>query len=67
VLDLCGDLALLGMPLVGHVRVERGGHALHQQLVATILERPDTWVIDDPGRSPARSFDLTRLAGAARL
>ncbi|MBW2228824.1 MAG: UDP-3-O-acyl-N-acetylglucosamine deacetylase [Deltaproteobacteria bacterium] len=33
VLDLIGDLALLGMPLCGHVSVERGGHALHQRLV----------------------------------
>jgi UDP-3-O-[3-hydroxymyristoyl] N-acetylglucosamine deacetylase len=67
VLDLCGDLALLGMPLVGHVSVERGGHALHQQLVAAILERPDAWVVDDPDRSGARGIDLTRLANAARL
>jgi UDP-3-O-[3-hydroxymyristoyl] N-acetylglucosamine deacetylase len=34
VLDLLGDLALLGGRLQGHVRVERGGHALHQRLVA---------------------------------
>ena len=67
VLDLCGDLALLGMPLVGHVQVERGGHALHQQLVATILDRPDAWVVDDPDRGSARGIDLTRLANAARL
>jgi len=36
VLDLIGDLALLGMPLRGHVRVERGGHALHQKLVGAL-------------------------------
>ena len=36
VLDLVGDLALLGMPILGHVRVERGGHALHQRLVRAI-------------------------------
>ena len=59
-LDLLGDLALLGMPLVGHVVVERGGHALHQQLVAKILETPDAWSLegslhpvgDDPERIP---------------
>ena len=64
VLDLCGDLALLGMPIAGHVHVERGGHALHQQLVAAILERPETWVIDDPDRSLARGVSLARLAAA---
>ena len=36
VLDLLGDLALLGARLEGHVRVKRGGHALHQQLVAEL-------------------------------
>jgi UDP-3-O-[3-hydroxymyristoyl] N-acetylglucosamine deacetylase len=36
VLDLLGDLALLGVRIEGHVRVERGGHALHQKLVAKL-------------------------------
>ena len=31
-----GDLALLGVRIEGHVRVERGGHALHQKLVAKL-------------------------------
>jgi UDP-3-O-[3-hydroxymyristoyl] N-acetylglucosamine deacetylase len=35
-LDLIGDLALLGARVQGHVRVERGGHALHQRLVAAL-------------------------------
>jgi UDP-3-O-[3-hydroxymyristoyl] N-acetylglucosamine deacetylase len=35
-LDLVGDLALLGARVQGHVRVERGGHALHQRLVAAL-------------------------------
>ena len=47
VLDLLGDLALLGARLEGHVRVKRGGHALHQRLVselsgAVVAERADT-------------------------
>lgn len=45
-LDLVGDLALLGVPLLGHVDVERGGHALHQQLVERILATPEAWTID---------------------
>jgi UDP-3-O-[3-hydroxymyristoyl] N-acetylglucosamine deacetylase len=46
VLDLIGDLALLGMPLVAHVEVERGGHALHQQLVERILASPEAWTVE---------------------
>jgi UDP-3-O-[3-hydroxymyristoyl] N-acetylglucosamine deacetylase len=46
VLDLVGDLALLGVGLEAHVEVERGGHALHQKLVSEILSRPELvrWV-----------------------
>jgi hypothetical protein len=47
--------------------VERGGHALHQRLVARILERPDAWVIDDPERGLARGLGLARIASAARV
>ncbi|MBR0654855.1 UDP-3-O-acyl-N-acetylglucosamine deacetylase [Plastoroseomonas arctica] len=44
-LDLLGDLALLGMPLLGHVTAHRTGHALNLALVQTIMARPDAWVI----------------------
>ena len=37
VLDLLGDLALLGHPIQGHVTVERGGHGLHRALIEAIL------------------------------
>jgi UDP-3-O-[3-hydroxymyristoyl] N-acetylglucosamine deacetylase len=43
VLDLVGDLALLGMPVHGHVIVERGGHALHQRLVSELARRIPAW------------------------
>jgi UDP-3-O-[3-hydroxymyristoyl] N-acetylglucosamine deacetylase len=46
VLDLYGDLAVLGLPIEAHVRVERGGHALHQRLVRTLVETPDAWRIN---------------------
>lgn len=35
-LDLIGDLALLGRPLLGHVIAERAGHAMHVALVNRI-------------------------------
>jgi UDP-3-O-[3-hydroxymyristoyl] N-acetylglucosamine deacetylase len=65
VLDLFGDLALLGMPVQGHVKVERGGHALHQQLVAALLAEPDAWEVLDPDRA-GRGISFGRLAAAAR-
>ena len=43
ILDLIGDLALLGRPLVGHVVAERAGHALHAALVDKLLRHKDAW------------------------
>lgn len=38
VLDLLGDLALVGQPVVGHIVASRAGHALHAQLARAIRE-----------------------------
>lgn len=43
ILDLIGDLALLGHPLLGHIKVYKGSHALHTQFVKTVLAQPDHW------------------------
>lgn len=40
VLDLIGDLALLGLPLMGSVVAERAGHAIHAALVTKIMRDP---------------------------
>jgi UDP-3-O-[3-hydroxymyristoyl] N-acetylglucosamine deacetylase len=37
-LDLIGDLALLGRPLLGHVIAECAGHAMHAALVTRIMQ-----------------------------
>jgi UDP-3-O-[3-hydroxymyristoyl] N-acetylglucosamine deacetylase len=60
VLDLLGDLALLGMPIEGHLVVERGGHALHQRFVRALLEHPSHWTIES-------EVPLSRRAANARL
>jgi UDP-3-O-[3-hydroxymyristoyl] N-acetylglucosamine deacetylase len=65
VLDLLGDLALLGVPIQGHVRVERGGHWLHHRLLAALLENPDAWWIHDPDpecRAPLHLIPAERAA-----
>ncbi len=38
ILDLLGDLALLGRPIVGEITANRGGHALHSRFVAALLQ-----------------------------
>jgi UDP-3-O-[3-hydroxymyristoyl] N-acetylglucosamine deacetylase len=44
-LDLIGDLALIGRPLLGHVIAERAGHAMHVALVAKIMSDPSIYEI----------------------
>ena len=57
-LDLIGDLALIGKPLLGHVIAERAGHAMHSALVSRIMSDPTLYEI--------LSFDqlATRVAHA---
>ncbi len=57
-LDLIGDLALIGKPLLGHVIAERAGHAMHAALVARIMS--------DPGLYEILTFDqlATKVAHA---
>lgn len=43
ILDIIGDLALLGHPLIGHVEAERAGHAMHVSLVDRLLREKDSW------------------------
>ncbi len=38
ILDLIGDLALIGRPVVGEITAHRAGHALHSRFVERILQ-----------------------------
>src|ERR1700732_135134 len=44
-LDLIGDLALAGLPLLAQVEAPKAGHALHTQLVSRLLADPSLWTI----------------------
>jgi len=43
VLDLIGDLALLGKQILGSVVADRAGHAMHTALVSKLLRNPYLW------------------------
>ncbi|MBX7055894.1 MAG: UDP-3-O-acyl-N-acetylglucosamine deacetylase [Pyrinomonadaceae bacterium] len=45
ILDIIGDLALLGMPIEGKVTAERSGHAVHASLMAKLLKAEHAWEI----------------------
>jgi len=55
-LDLVGDLALLGLPLQGHVKASCSGHGLHRALVAEIRANPSCWTIDGSGEPAVGSL-----------
>ena len=43
VLDLVGDLALAGAPLIGRVTAERPSHEMNYRLIAALLAERDAW------------------------
>jgi UDP-3-O-[3-hydroxymyristoyl] N-acetylglucosamine deacetylase len=47
ILDIIGDLALLGMPILGKVTAERSGHILHAGLMSKLLRVRSAWDIVD--------------------
>ncbi len=55
-LDLIGDLALVGLPLLARVEAYKAGHALHTQLVSRLLGDPSLWTITTAEAS-ASEFD----------
>ena len=46
-LDVIGDLALVGHAIAGHVSVQRGGHALHAELASELMRQTDSWTLVD--------------------
>lgn len=47
-LDLLGDFALIGQPVLGRLVANRAGHALHTRFVAELLESTSHWIADAP-------------------
>lgn len=59
ILDVVGDLALLGMPLVGRVEVARGSHDFHLRFIEHLIRQQSAWRLWVPptrNREPWRSW-----------
>ena len=52
ILDVVGDLALVGYPIIGHLVAHRGGHALHASFARRILEETDAWRLVESSLEP---------------
>ena len=66
ILDVIGDLALVGNRIIGHVVAHRGGHALHTAFAAKVLEETSSWgfvevsgdnVVEAPVAIPVKSSE----------
>ena len=45
ILDVIGDMALVGYPIIGHLVAHRGGHRLHTEFAAMVLAETDAWTL----------------------
>jgi len=61
-LDVIGDLALVGHAIAGHVSVTKGGHALHAELAAELLRQRDSWSLVD---APVAAGQRVPVVGTA--
>ena len=64
VLDLIGDLALLGKQILGNVVADRAGHAMHTALVSRLLRDRSLW--EETGANeeiPASPLSVPMTAG----
>jgi UDP-3-O-[3-hydroxymyristoyl] N-acetylglucosamine deacetylase len=47
ILDIIGDFALLGMPMLGKIKAHKSGHAVHASMMSKLLKNEDAWEIID--------------------
>ena len=45
ILDIIGDIALLGMPILGKIIAEKSGHSVHASLMSKLLKTESAWEI----------------------
>lgn len=45
ILDIIGDFALLGMPILGKIKAEKSGHSVHASLMSKLLKNEKAWEI----------------------
>ena len=63
IFDIIGDLALLGMTILGRVKAERSGHLLHAALMSSLLKKRAAWEIVDVPASKSESRPVGIAAG----
>jgi UDP-3-O-[3-hydroxymyristoyl] N-acetylglucosamine deacetylase len=66
ILDVIGDLSLVGHPVIGHLVAHRGGHALHTAFAAKILDDQEAWrMVEAPMDAPVLGAPVALPAKSA--
>src|SRR6202522_4191732 len=68
VLDLVGDLALLGRPILGKIVADRAGHAMHTAMVSRILRDKTLWeevTLPEEENDSASTYSAQASAGSS--
>ncbi len=50
ILDIIGDFALLGMPVLGKIKAQKSGHSVHASLMSKLLKTENAWEIVEAER-----------------
>ncbi len=58
VLDCLGDFALIGMPILGHVKTYKSGHAFHHAFLEKFFEKKKAWVTEVGFLAPASTKEV---------
>ena len=45
ILDIIGDVALVGMPVLGKIEAQKSGHAVHAALMSKLLKTESAWKV----------------------
>ncbi len=64
ILDVLGDISLVGYPIVGHIVASRSGHALHVRAATELMAHPEFWTLID--KTPAAETAESRAMGFSR-
>jgi UDP-3-O-[3-hydroxymyristoyl] N-acetylglucosamine deacetylase len=57
ILDLVGDMSLLGFPIYGHIIANKSGHTTNLKFLKKLLSHPDYWeLVTEVSQQPALTY-----------
>jgi UDP-3-O-[3-hydroxymyristoyl] N-acetylglucosamine deacetylase len=62
ILDLIGDLALIGRQILGNVVADRAGHAMHTALVSRLLRDHTLWEETTLSEEGSQEYDRPEVS-----